>query len=180
MFRNIAQSVRVVLFMLVMMSFAFIVACTSGPAKTGDSPAQQLTPQQVVAIACPPLEASLVQLQIIYASQADMGSPTAAKASEGIAKAQPIIAQACAVGAAVSVADVQSFITTALPSLAKVAGTLPLTPKQQADVQTALLTAQVALGVYDVVQSQMAVKNVAPAVASSTPEPAPASSAPAK
>lgn len=134
-----------------------LAACATSGSSTSPSTSQQLTPQQVVAIACPPLQTALVQLQDIYATQAALGSESATKASAGIAKAQPIVAEVCSVGAAVSITSVQDFANTVLPALAQVAGTLPLTPKQLSDVQTALLTAQVALGVYNVVQSQMAV-----------------------
>lgn len=141
-----------------------LAACAT-TGSTGSGTKQNLTPQQVVAITCPPLETALTQLEGIYATQAALGSASAVKAQAGIAKAQPIVAEVCSVGAAVSITSVQDFANTVLPALAQVAGTLPLTPKQLSDVQTALLTAQVALGVYDVVQSQMAVPAPASSVA---------------
>jgi hypothetical protein len=136
-----------------------LAACTTNGGTTSNGsapPSQQLSPQQVVAIVCPPMQTALTTLDSIYNTQASLGNASASKAAAGIAKAQPVIAEACAIGATVSTANVQAFVNTALPALAQVAGTLPLSQKQMGDVQTALLTAQVALGVYNVVQSQIA------------------------
>lgn len=157
-------------------AMVLMAGCATGGGSggvTGSTPtaAQQLTPQQVVAIVCQPMQSALTQLSAIYATQAALGNAKAAVAEAGLAKATPIVSEACSVGAEVSTANVQDFVSTALPALAQVAGSLPLSSSQMQNVQTALLTAQVALGVYNVVQSQIAVgsgtASSAPATSSS-------------
>lgn len=127
-------------------------ASTTGPAKPN------LTPAQVMQIACPPIQTAIVQFQGLTATLllTNPAGTKALKAQNLLAQAQPIVASACAAGASVDTSSVTAFAQSVLPIVAQAAGTLPLKPDQLAQVQAGLLAAQVAIGVVNVVESSIA------------------------
>lgn len=129
---------------------------------------QQLSPAQVFAIACPPVQAAIVQFEAVDAALP--GVPTAVKAEAALKQVQPLVAAACASGVTVSAASVQAFAQTVLPALGQVAGSLPLPPAQLAQVEAGLVAAEVAVGAIGVVEQQ--IKAAQPAPASTVAAPA--------
>lgn len=120
-------------------------ACTQG--------VQTIPPGQILAIACPPVQAAIVQFEALDATLPNV--PSAVKAKAALEQIQPTVTAACAVGATVSVANVQAFAQTVLPALGQVAGSLPLPPAQLAQVQAGLVAAEIAVGAIGVVQAQI-------------------------
>lgn len=151
-----------------MVSLALIAGCGVKP--------QQLNPQQIAAIACPQL--NLVHTQLVALNAALEADPaTAATGKQAQAQLDaihPIVTAVCngAAGApTVDVSSIQALVQTGLPALAHLAGSLPLTPAQQAQVQAALVVAETAAGVVGVVEQQIKVAQAAPATAASTAKP---------
>lgn len=138
----------------------FLSACASNAPKP-------LPPAQVFQIACPPIQAAIVQFEAVDASL--VGNAKAQAAGAALVKIQPMVAAACAAGATVSVANVTAFAQTVLPALGTIAGTLPLPPAQLAQVQAGLVAAEIAVGTAGVVEAQMKAAQAAqaPAAASS-------------
>jgi hypothetical protein len=68
----------------------------------------------------------------------------------------------------VDVSNIQALISTGLPALAHLTGSLPLPPAQQAQVQAALVVAETAAGVAGVVEQQIKAAQATPAAASSS------------
>jgi hypothetical protein len=127
------------------------IAMLAGCASTGSAP--QLTPAQVVAIACPP-----VQQAISAYIALDQSMPTnadAIKAEAILTVAQPIVTATCTAGANVSTANVEAFASTVLPALGTIAGTLPLPPATLAGIQGGLIAAEIAVGAAGVVESNI-------------------------
>ena len=100
------------------------------------------------------LEARKVELQ----AQLDAVHPIVAAVCNG-AQAAP----------AVDLSSIQALISTGLPALGHLAGSLPLPPAQQAQVQAALVVAETAAGVVGVVEQQ--IKAAQPAGAASAGKP---------
>lgn len=71
----------------------------------------------------------------------------------------------------VDVSSIQALVTTGLPALGHLAGTLPLPAAQQAEVQAALVVAETAAGVAGVVEQQIKAAQSAPASAASSGKP---------
>jgi hypothetical protein len=157
---------------LVCIGALIAVAALSGCAMGGP---QQLTPAQIITIACPPIQAALVQFETIDASLAP-SLPAAATAAAALKIAQAPVAAACTAGASISTANVQAFATTVLPALGTIAGTLPMPASTQAEIQGGLLLAETAVGVVGVVQAQIDAAKAAAAPVSAS---APVASAPA-
>jgi hypothetical protein len=145
-----------------LLAFLAGVTLTAGCVTTGTgstAPSKpNLTPAQVMQIACPPIQTAIVQFQALDATLllTNPADEKALKAQALLAQAQPIVAAACAAGAAVDVSSVTAFAESVLPIVAQAAGTLPLKPDQLAQVQAGLLAAQVAIGVVNVVESSIA------------------------
>lgn len=135
-----------------------LTACVTTGSGTSASSKPNLTPAQVMQIACPPIQTAIVQFQALDAALllTNPADTKAQKAQALLAQAQPVVAAACAAGASVDVSSVTAFAESVLPVVAQVAGTLPLKPDQLAQVQAGLLAAQVAIGVVNVVESSIA------------------------
>lgn len=136
---------------------------------------QPLNPQQIAAIACPQL--NLVHTQLVAFNAALEADPATAaigkQAQAQIDAVHPIVAAVCngaQAAPAVDLSSIQALISTGLPALGHLAGTLPLPPAQQAQVQAALVVAETAAGVVGVVEQQVKAAQ-APASAASTGKP---------
>lgn len=134
---------------------------------------QPLTPAQIAAIACPQLDLVHTQFTAINAAlEADPATAAVGtKAAAQLAVAHAVVTKVCNGAAAAPTVDatsIQSLISTGLPALGYLAGSLPLPPAQQAQVQTALLVAETAAGVAGVVEQQIKSAQSAPAGASSS------------
>lgn len=133
---------------------------------------QPLTPQQIATIACPQLDLVHTQLTALNATLvADPATAAVgAKASAQLAVVHAVVTKVCNGASAAPLVDassVQALVQTGLPALAYLAGSLPLPPAQQAQVQAALVLAETAAGVVGVVEAQVAAAQAAPASASS-------------
>jgi len=151
-----------------MVSLALIAGCGVKP--------QQLNPQQIAAIACPQLNLVHTQLTALNtALEADPATAgTGAQAQIQLAAIHPIVTAVCngaAASPAVDLSSIQALISTGLPALAHLAGSLPLPAAQQAQVQAALVVAETAAGVVGVVEQQIKAAQAAPASAASTANP---------
>jgi hypothetical protein len=149
-----------------MISLSLFAGCASTTPKP-------LTPQKIAAIACPQL--NLVHSQFVAFNAALEANPatavTGAKASASLAAVQPIIAAVCngaAAAPSVDISSIQALIQTGLPTLGALAGSLPLPPAQEAQVQAALVLAETAAGVVGVVEQQIKAAQAVPASASSS------------
>lgn len=143
-----------------------LVGCASNAPKP-------LTPPQIAAIACPQL--NLVHTQLAALNTVLEADPaTAAVGTKGaadLAKADAIVAAVCNGANAAPTVDatsIQTLIQTGLPALGYLAGSLPLPPNQQAQIQDALVVAETAAGVAGVIEAQIKAAQAAPAAASST------------
>lgn len=133
---------------------------------------QPLTPQQIAAIACPQL--NLVHTQLVAFNAALEADPATAaigkQAQAQIDAVHPIVAAVCngaQAAPAVDLSSIQALISTGLPALGHLAGTLPLPPAQQVQVQAALVVVETAAGVVGVVEQQFKAAQAAPASAAS-------------
>jgi hypothetical protein len=151
-----------------MVSLALIAGCGVKP--------QQLNPQQIAAIACPQL--NLVHAQLVAFNTALQADPatagTGAQAQIQLAAIHPIVTAVCngaAAAPSVDVSNIQALVQTGLPALAHLAGSLPLPPAQQAQVQAALVVAETAAGVVGVVEQQIKAAQAAPTSAASAAKP---------
>lgn len=151
--------------MLVALAAVVSLALVAGCATTGGNAPPQLQPGQVLAIACPPVQASIVQFEALDATLPTVTAAVKAKAA--LEQIQPAVTAACAAGATVSIANVQAFAQTVLPALGQVAGSLPLPPAQLAQVQAGLVAAEIAVGAIGVVEQQIKAAHPAPASAAS-------------
>lgn len=119
-----------------------------------------LTPAQIAGIACPQLNLAHTQLVALNAVlEADPATAAiGAKAATQLAAIQPIVAAVCSGAAAapeVDTSSIQALIQTGLPALGYLAGSLPIPPAQQAQIQAALVVAETAVGVAGVVEQQI-------------------------
>lgn len=153
---------------------ALVAACFAMLAGCAGNQPKPLTPQQIAAIACQQL--NLVHTQLTALNTALEADPkTAATGQQAQAQLDaihPIVTSVCngAAGApTVDASSIQSLVQTGLPALAHLAGSLPLTPAQQAQVQAALVVAETAAGVVGVVEQQ--IKAAQPASAASAAKP---------
>jgi hypothetical protein len=154
-----------------MLTIATVMLCALFVSGCGVKP-QPLTPQQIATIACPQLD--LVHTQLTAFNAALEADPATAavgqKASAQLAVVHAIVTKVCNGASAAPLVDassVQALVQTGLPALAYLAGSLPLPPAQQAQVQAALVLAETAAGVVGVVEAQVAAAHAAPASASS-------------
>jgi len=152
-----------------MVSLVLISGCA------GNAP-KPLSPQQIAAIACPQL--NLVHTQLVAFNAALEADPaTAATGKQAQAQLDaihPIVAAVCngaSAAPAVDLSSIQALISTGLPALGHLAGSLPLPPAQQAEVQAALVVAETAAGVAGVVEQQIKAAQAVPASAASTAKP---------
>lgn len=137
---------------------------------------QPLTPQQIATIACPQLDLVHTQLTALNtALEADPATAAVgAKASEQLAVVHAIVTKVCNGAAAAPLVDassIQALIQTGLPALGYLAGSLPLTPAQQAQVQAALVVAETAAGVVGVVEQQIKAAQAVPTSAATVVPP---------
>lgn len=160
------MKLKTLIVVLVATCFAVLAGCA------GNAP-KPLTPQQIAAIACPQL--NLVHTQLVALNAALEADPSTAatgkQAQAQLDAIHPIVTAVCngaAAAPAVDVSNIQALVQTGLPALAHLAGSLPLTPAQQAQVQAALVVAETAAGVVGVVEQQI---KAAPAPAVSTAKP---------
>jgi hypothetical protein len=134
---------------------------------------QPLTPQQIATIACPQLDLVHTQLAVLNAAlEADPATAAVgAKASAQLAVVHAVVTKVCNGAAAAPTVDassIQALIQTGLPALGYLAGSLPLPPAQQAQVQAALMVVETAAGVAGVVEQQIKAARAAPASPTST------------
>ena|SRR5690348_11539513 len=146
-----------------------LIVCAFGLAGCVSNQPESIPPGQILAIACPPVQAAIVQFEALDATLPNV--PAAVKAKAALEQIQPTVTAACAAGTTVSIANVQAFAQTVLPALGQVAGSLPLPPAQLAQVQAGLVAAEIAVGAIGVVQAQIQAAQKAKAA------PAPATSA---
>jgi len=134
---------------------------------------QPLTPKQIATIACPQLDLVHTQLSVLNATLEANPATAAigAKADADLAIAHTVVTKVCKGAQAAPTVDassIQALIQTGLPALSYLAGSLPIPPAQQAQVQAALVIAETAAGVVGVVEVQVAAAKAAPANASSS------------
>jgi len=129
------------------------IVCAVGLAACTANQTESIPPGQILAIACPPVQAAIVQFEALDATMPAV--PAAVKAKAALEQIQPTVTAACAAGATVSIANVQAFAQTVLPALGQVAGSLSLPPAQLAQVQAGLVAAEIAVGAIGVVQQQI-------------------------
>jgi putative Mn2+ efflux pump MntP len=145
---------------------AFALTACNGTAPT----VPQLTPAQFVAAVCPSVKQALAVAPTLTAL-----IPAAAQSK--VADATPIVTAACAQGATVSTATVTQFVQTVFPAVSAIVGAAPtnvLSSDVQAQIQGAILLAELGVGAVTAVQTAAA------AQAASAPASAPvAASAPA-
>lgn len=146
-----------------------LIVCAFGLSGCVSDQPESIPPGQILAIACPPVQAAIVQFEALDATLPTV--PAAVKAKAALEQIQPTVTAACAAGGTVSIANVQAFAQTVLPALGQVAGSLPLPPAQLAQIQAGLVAAEIAVGAIGVVQQQIQAAQKAKAA------PAPATSA---
>lgn len=137
---------------------------------------QPLTPVQIASIACPQLDLVHTQFAALNAAlEADPATAAVgAKAAAQLAVAHAVVTKVCngtAAAPAVDASSIQALVQTGLPALGYLAGSLPLPPAQQAQVQAALVVAETAAGVAGVIEQQIKAAHVAPASASTVVPP---------
>lgn len=137
---------------------------------------QPLTPQQIASVACPQLDLVHNQFAVLNAAlEADPATAAVgAKASAQLAVAHAVVTKVCngaAAAPAVDASSIQALVQTGLPALGYLAGILPLTPAQQAQVQAALVVAETAAGVAGVIEQQIKAAHAAPAATSTAAPP---------
>jgi hypothetical protein len=138
---------------------ALLVACsTTAP--------QQLTPQQIIAIACPPIQGAVTQFIALDATMSTL--PAAVQAEAILKEAQPPLAAACTAGATVTMANVQDLATKVLPAVGTVMATIPVPPATQAAIQAGLVAAEIAVGAAGVIEQQVATQKAAAAAPASS------------
>lgn len=147
---------------LVILGFAALLgACAS----TGTP--QQMTPQQIIAIACPPIQGAVTQFIALDATMPTL--PAAVQAEAILKEAQGPLAAACTSGATITVANVQDLATKVLPAVGTVLVTIPMPPATQAAIQAGLVAAEIAVGAAGVIEQQVAASKAAAAAPASTP-----------
>jgi hypothetical protein len=151
------------------------VALVMFPGCSSNAP-KPLSPAQIAAIACPQL--NLVHTQLVAFNTALEAVPATAaagaKAASQLAAVQPIVAAVCTDAAAAPTVDassIQSLISTGLPALGYLVGSLPLPASQQAQIQAALVLAETAAGVAGVVEAQVKAAQTVPVPATSSANP---------
>lgn len=140
-------------FAVVALATALAMCCAFLVTGCASNQPESIPPAQVLAIACPPVQAAIVQFEALDATLPNV--PAAVKAGATLKQIEPTVAAACTAGAAVNVANVQAFAQTVLPALGQIAGTLPLPPDKLAQVQAGLVAAEIAVGAINVVQAQV-------------------------
>lgn len=133
---------------------------------------QTLSPQQIATIACPQLDLVHSQLSLLNAAlEADPATAALGhKADAQLAIAHAVVTKVCngaSAAPAVDASSIQELIQTGLPALGYLAGTLPIPPAQQTQIQAALVLAETAAGVVGVVEAQIKAVQAAPASAAS-------------
>jgi len=167
------MNIRHALLALAALAIFAVGAILTGCAGNAPKP---LAPAQIAAIACPQL--NLVHTQLVAFNAALEADPSTAatgkQAQAQLDAIHPIVQSVCNGASAaptVNLSSIQALITTGLPALGHLAGTLPLPPAQQAQVQAALVVAETAAGVAGVVEQQIKAAQSAPASAASTGKP---------
>lgn len=153
--------------MFVALALFALVACVSLFAACTTSSGQKLSPAQVAAIACPPIQAANAQFHVLVAASPNDAKLQAAGAK--LATIEPVVAAACNAASTVTATEVQELATQVLPALSQVAGSLNLPADKLAQIQAGLVAAQIAVGVVGVVEANIK-------AAQTAPSPAPAAS----
>jgi len=143
-----------------------LIGLCAGCATNG---AQPLSPAQIAAVACPPIQAAITQFEVLDASLP--GVPVAQKAEADLQALQPIVAAACATGATITSTNIQAVAQTVLPALGRILATLPIPAVQQAQIQAGLVAAEIAVGAAGVIEQQIQAAKSAPASASTVAPP---------
>jgi hypothetical protein len=144
---------------------AVLVAC----ATTGGQP---LTPAQVAAALCTPVETAVSTITLTVQQNPNDARMVAVAAA--LTKAQPIITAACTAASTVTSDTVQALITQGLPAIGAILGTLPLPAAQLANIQTDFILAEAAVNIVDVVVQNIKAAQTATTIATApTPLPAP-------
>lgn len=144
-----------------------LAGCSTAPGTA------QLTPQQIIAIACPPIQGAVTQFIALDATMPTL--PAAVQAEAILKEVQPPLAAACTSGATVTIANVQDLATKVLPAIGTVLITIPMPPATQAAIQAGLVGAEIAVGAAGVIEQQVAAQKAAAAVPASAPVAAAAS-----
>ena len=149
-----------------MVSLALLSGCGVKP--------RPINPAQVAALACPQL--NLVHSQLVALNVALEADPSTAavgkQAQAQLGAIHPIVTAVCNGAQAaptVNLSSLQALVTTGLPALGHLAGSLPFPPAQQAQVQAALVVAETAVGVVGVVQQQIQAAQPASAASAGKP-----------
>ena len=157
--------------LLGMLTVVGVIGCATAPGAQPQPP----TAAQVKAYAdaaCPSLD--MIHTQLVAFNTSLEATPSTAKfgtnANAQLAVIDPLVKRVCngsLAAATVDLSSVQALVTTGLPALGTLVGTLPLPPAQAAQVQAGLVLAETAAGLVRMVQANAAA-NTVPAPASST------------
>jgi hypothetical protein len=143
------------------------VACLAILGACSTTAPQQLTPQQIIAIACPPIQGAVTQFIALDATMPTL--PAAVQAEALLKDAQAPLAAACTSGATITVANVQDLATKVLPAVGTVLVTIPMPPATQAAIQAGLVAAEIAVGAAGVIEQQVAAQKAVAAAPASAP-----------
>jgi hypothetical protein len=117
--------------------FAIAILLTLSACVTAPVPLAPLTPVQVAAQVCPPVQVALGSLQML------VGLPLGAQAD--LAAAVPLVAAVCSAGATANPASLQSLAQTALPLVLGVVKASALTAADQNNIVLAVGAAQIVI-----------------------------------
>lgn len=123
---------------LMIATLCVAVLALAGCASSPTAPTQ--TPAQIAAIACPEIEATIAQLQPLYAAQ-----PPMAKQAAQLAAIEPKVQAACKLA---SITNLQELATALFPRVLSLVQSPPLTPTQVEAIDIGVVAAQVALQAY--------------------------------
>ena len=163
------QSLRVMGFAL--NEAGFRVAAANGGAVAFEV-LQRVQPDLIL---CDVIMPDLSGYEVCRRLKADPATAATGKQAQAQLDAvHPIVAAVCSgasAAPAVDASSIQALVSTGLPALAHLAGSLPLPAAQQAEVQAALVVAETAAGVVGVVEQQINAAKSAPASTASSAKP---------
>ena len=139
-----------------------LTACGTPSAQVAALKAQ--TPAQIAAQVCPPLQIAVGSFQALA------GLPATAQAD--LQKADKVITDVCAVGASVTVVNINSISTDVVPALLAAVQSSGMTPAQQNKATLGINAVQIILTAVTAEQNAAA---SAPAVVAPVPASSPAS-----
>jgi hypothetical protein len=142
---------------------AGLVASIALAACNGSAPVVKLTPAQFVAAVCP-------SVQQAFALAPTLTALIPADAQSKIADAKPIADASCAAGATISTDTPAKFVATVFPAVSAIVGAAPdavLDQNKKAQIQGAILLAELGVGTVTAVQNAAASQAASAPVAAS-------------